>query len=83
MAEYIEREVLKERFAKRLDWLKCEADMELIDEIPAIDAAVVTLCENCKYYALWSDDRAMNHCDYHDIVVYDEDFCSRAEPKEG
>ena len=55
MAEYIEREALKNRFAKRLVWLKrdihneyslglydgCEYDAGLIDEIPAADVAPV------------------------------------------
>ena len=55
MAEYIEREALKNRFAKRLVWLKkdihdeyslglydgCEYDTKLIDEIPAADVAPV------------------------------------------
>ena len=51
MTKYIELEALKNRFAKRLDWLKkdihdeyslglhdgCEYDTKLIDEIPATD----------------------------------------------
>ena len=55
MAEYIEREALKKRFEKRLNWLKkdiydeysgalydgCETDAELIDEIPAADVVPV------------------------------------------
>jgi hypothetical protein len=55
MAEYIEREALKERFRERLGWLKldvhdeysgalldgCEADMDLIDEIPGADVVPV------------------------------------------
>lgn len=55
MAEYIEQEVLKERFKKRLGWLKkdihdeysgalyngCETDMELIDEISFADVVPV------------------------------------------
>ena len=55
MAEYIEREALKNRFAKRLVWLKkdihdeyslglydgCEYDTKLIDEIPAADVVPV------------------------------------------
>lgn len=55
MAEYINRELLKKRFLKRLDWLKkdihdeysgalydcCEVDAGLIDEIPAADVAPV------------------------------------------
>lgn len=63
MAEYIEREAVKERFAKRLDWIKkdihdeysgalcdgCETDMELIDEIPAADVVPVV-------HARWIDD---------------------------
>ena len=55
MDEYIKRDTLKKRFAKRLDWLKrdihdeysgalydcCEVDIDLIDEIPAADVAPV------------------------------------------
>lgn len=55
MAEYITKEALKERFTKRLVWLKrdihdkyseglydgCEYDAHLIDEIPAADVAPV------------------------------------------
>lgn len=55
MAKYIKLEALKERFAKRLVWLKrdihdgysaglydgCEYDAHLIDEIPAADVVPV------------------------------------------
>ena len=55
MTKYIELEALKNRFAKRLVWLKkdihdeyslglhdgCEYDIKLIDEIPAADVALV------------------------------------------
>ena len=55
MTKYIELEALKNRFAKRLVWLKkdihdeyslglydgCEYDTKLIDEIPAADVAPV------------------------------------------
>ena len=55
MTKYIELEALKNRFAKRLVWLKkdihdeyslglhdgCEYDIKLIDEIPAADVAPV------------------------------------------
>lgn len=55
MAEYIDRELLKERFKKRLNWLKkdihdeysgalydcCEYDIKLIDEISVADVAPV------------------------------------------
>lgn len=63
MAEYIEREALRERFEKRLDWLRrdihdeysgalydgCETDMGLIAEIPAADIAPVARCKDCEY----------------------------------
>ena len=55
MDEYVSRELLKNRFAKRLVWLKkdihdeyslglhdgCEYDTKLIDEIPAADVVPV------------------------------------------
>ena len=55
MSEYINRESLKERFRKRLNWLKkdihdeyssvlydcCEYDTKLIDEITAADVAPI------------------------------------------
>ena len=55
MDEYIEREALKERFRKRIKWLKkdvhnqyslglfhgCEYDADLINEPPAADVALV------------------------------------------
>ena len=55
MAEYIEREALKERFRKRIKWLEkdahdqyslglfhgCEYDADLINEPPAADVALV------------------------------------------
>lgn len=55
MADYIRRDLAKKRFSKRLMWLKedvhdeysgalldgCEADIELLDEIPAADVAEV------------------------------------------
>lgn len=62
MIEYIERETLKKRFEKRLNWLKkdihdeysgalydgCGTDAELIDEIPAADVVPVVRCKDCK-----------------------------------
>ncbi len=55
MADYIRRDLAKKRFSKRLMWLKedvhdeysgalldgCEADIELLDEIPAAEVAEV------------------------------------------
>ena len=67
MTKYIELEALKNRFAKRLVWLKkdihdeyslglydgCEYDTKLIDEIPAADVVPVVRCRDCKY---WGDE---------------------------
>ena len=58
MAEYIERNLLKERFRKRLQWLKldvhdeysgalldgCETDYDLIDEIPVAKNVKEIVC---------------------------------------
>ena len=67
MAEYIEREALKERFKKRIKWLKkdvhdqyslglfhgCEYDTDLINEPPAADVAPVR-------HARWGVEVGMN-----------------------
>lgn len=71
-AEYIGREALKERFTKRLDWLRrdihdeysgalydsCETDMELIDEIPAAAVApgVHGRCPICSGQKILTQD---------------------------
>ena len=69
MADYIRRDLAKKRFSKRLMWLKedvhdeysgalldgCEADIELLDEIPAADVAEVVRCKDCKYSTLPSE----------------------------
>ena len=97
MAEYIDRELLKERFRKRLNWLKkdihdeysgalydcCEYDTKLIDEIPVIDAVSVVRCLECKHY-----DPENHHCDHYmgtsaPLRRKPDDFCSYGERKEG
>ena len=59
--DYIRRDLAKKRFSKRLMWLKedvhdeysgalldgCEADIELLDEIPAADVAPVVRGKWC------------------------------------
>ena len=97
MVEYINRESLKERFRKRLNWLKkdihdeysgalydcCEYDTKLIDEIPVIDAVPVVRCLECKHY-----DPENHHCDHYmgtsaPLRRKPDDFCSYGERKEG
>ena len=75
MTKYIELEALKNRFAKRLVWLKkdihdeyslglhdgCEYDTKLIDEIPAADVAPVVHGRWEKQIAVRC--RECKHCD--------------------
>ena len=92
MTKYIALEALKNRFAKRLVWLKkdihdeyslglhdgCEYDTKLIDEIPTIDAVPVVRCRECKHY----DGKWM--CKISGVPSRKpNDFCSYGERKEG
>ena len=75
MAEYINRELLKKRFLKRLDWLKkdihdeysgalydcCEVDAGLIDEIPAADVAPVV---HARWAHLGGDEWCCSVCGF-------------------
>ena len=97
MTKYIELEALKNRFAKRLVWLKkdihdesslglhdgCEYDTTLIDEIPTIDAVPVVRCRECKHC-----DPENHPCVHHmgtaaPLRRKPDDFCSYGERKEG
>ena len=78
MTKYIELEALKNRFAKRLDWLKkdihdeyslglydgCEYDTKLIDEIPAADVAPVRHGQWEKKSGLYSCSECGKTCPY-------------------
>ena len=92
MIKYIELEALKNRFAKRLVWLKkdihdeyslglrdgCEYDIKLIDEIPAADVVPVVRCRECKHY----DGKWM--CKISGVPSRKpNDFCSYGDRKEG
>lgn len=59
-----------------------DAFEDALQDAQAVDAVPVMRCQNCKYYALWADGRAMNHCDKHECTMYDEDFCSYGERRE-
>ena len=54
-----------------------------LQDAQTVDAVPVVRCQNCKYYALWADGRSMNRCDKHKCTMYDEDFCSYGERKDG
>ncbi len=97
--DYIRRDLAKKRFSKRLMWLKedvhdeysgalldgCEADIELLDEIPAADVAEVTRCKDCKYVRnLGFNFGGLRHDSY--FCVYNgpistggDDFCSHGD----
>ena len=78
MTKYIELEALKNRFAKRLVWLKkdihdkyslglydgCEYDTKLIDEIPAADVAPVVHGRWEKQSGLYSCSECGKTCPY-------------------
>ena len=78
MTKYIELEALKNRFAKRLVWLKkdihdeyslglhdgCEYDTKLIDEIPAADVAPVHHGQWEKQSGLYSCSECGKTCPY-------------------
>lgn len=59
-----------------------DAFEDALQDAQAVDAVPVMRCQNCKYYALWADGRAMNRCDKHECTMYDEDFCSYGERRE-
>ena len=78
MAKYIELEALKNRFAKRLVWLKkdihdeyslglhdgCEYDTKLIDEIPSADVVPVRHGRWEKQSGLYSCSECGKTCPY-------------------
>lgn len=78
MTKYIELEALKNRFAKRLVWLKkdihdeyslglydgCEYDTKLIDEIPAADVVPVRHGRWEKQNGLYSCSECGKTCPY-------------------
>lgn len=97
MDEYVSRELVKERFKKRLNWLKkdihdeyssalydcCEYDTNLIDEIPAADVVPVVRCRECNHC-----DPENYHCDHPmgtaaPLRRKPDDFCSYGERKDG
>ena len=90
MAEYINRELLKKRFLKRLDWLKkdihdeysgalydcCEVDAGLIDEILAADVVPVVRCKDCIHCGFCGDATNLQVMGFYG-------FCSRGKRKDG
>lgn len=56
-------------------WIEV-AEMEF-EDLPTIDAVEVVRCKDCKFFV--SDGGALKECDYHEIYVLDDDYCSYGE----
>lgn len=52
---------------------------EMLDEQPTVDAVPVIRCKDCKY---WGADGYRYGCKYATDVMFENDYCSRAERKE-
>lgn len=72
-----------------LDWTligdAADAACRVIDNVPTVDAVVVTRCKNCKYayinsFAVSSGEAL---CTLSGKPMQQDDFCSCGEPKEG
>lgn len=96
MAEYIERERLKEAFNADLQTLQTvdEHTMNLIlmdiDEAPAADVSPVVRCRECKHFNLETHEceNELLSTDHEGGASYslnfcDDDFCSYGERKGG
>lgn len=89
MAEYIEREAIKDEL---LSWAVCikhpehlmrEDALHVIDSLPTADVAPVVRCKDCRYC-----DPENHHCDHAGgSAVYfprkPDDYCSYGERKDG
>ena len=50
-----------------------------IDNMPTVDAVIVTRCKNCRSY----NKPKTGWCEVHLDREHPDDFCSYGEPKEG
>ena len=92
MAEYIDREALKQHigsyagmFTDELGFaVSLPAVLSGIDFAPAADVVEVVRCKDCKWYKLHPDgDNGERMCKYWGewIPTEETDFCSRGEKK--
>ena len=92
MAEYIDREALKERvasyagmFANELGFVvRLQAVLNGIEFAPAADVVEVVRCKGCKYYKpnpYGEDDEKMCQCWADWLPTQGDDFCSYGERK--
>lgn len=99
MAEYFDREVClsilraKANMAVLMDAAPYfEKAAQMLEQLPTVDAVVVTRCKDCKHYRnhpnglcyLHTEPKANARGYSGDAVcVEPDDFCSYGEPKEG
>ena len=88
MAEYIDREALKEHigsyagmFTDELGFaVSLQAVLNGVDFAPAADVVEVVRCRDCKHCT--SIEGVLSLCAYHYIACDYNDFCSYGERKE-
>ena len=85
MAEYIEREALIAEY-DRVHIGEAGGARKLMVEAPACDVVEVVRCKNCKHFCPYEGEEHKGDCA--ELVglescVYEDDFCSYGERKDG
>lgn len=99
MAEYFDREVClsilraKANMAVLMDAAPYfEKAAQMLEQLPIVDAVVVTRCMDCKHYRNHPNGLCYLHTEPKEnargyagdaVCVEPDDFCSYGEPKEG
>jgi hypothetical protein len=71
---------------QEIPYLKAAEILRGVDEIPAADVAPVVRCKdcaNCVAYRKRNGEVYFYKCEFHDIEVEPDDFCSYGERKDG
>lgn len=80
MAEYIDREALKNDIAKSTEPFNTGSVFRAIDRQIAADVAPVVRCENCKHLvAVNVNGKGIPTCRVSGMEVAPDEFCSRGE----
>ena len=97
----IDGDALIEKFNEKVDMAECLIDAktaerfatfcalaDAVEEMPTVDAVVVTRCKDCKYLRVWNQKDLYAFCPKTNFVFlpFQADtrthFCSYGEPKE-
>ena len=80
MAEYIDREALKNDIAKSTEPFNTGSVFRAIDRQIAADVAPVVRCENCKHLVAGNvNGKGIPTCRVSGMEVAPDEFCSRGE----